>query len=365
MRILTVVGARPQFVKASVVSRAIAASRKLSEELVHTGQHYDENLSDRFFAELEIPPPSASLGIGSAPQGAQTGRMLEAVERVICNRRPDRVLVYGDTNSTLAGALAAAKLGVPVAHVEAGVRSFNRQMSEEINRVLTDQIADLLLAPTGDAVENLHREGVSLDRIHKVGDVMLDAVRDYSRRAAEQSQVIRDLDLEGRRYALVTLHRAENTNDGNRLRNLVGALCELAKRVTVVFPLHPRTAAALHREKLFSALDGQLRLTEPQGYLDMTRLLQSASLVATDSGGLQKEAFFHGVRCVTLRTETEWVELVRGGWNQLAPPDDATLVTQALIEALDATPIDASAADELYGGGRAAERVAAVLEGAS
>ncbi len=319
-KILTVVGARPQFVKAAVVSRAIASSGRLHETIVHTGQHYDDDLSRRFFEQLGIPPPAFNLGIGSGPHGLQTGRMLERLEHVMKELRPDVVLVYGDTNSTLAGALAAAKLHIPVGHVEAGLRSFNRRMPEEINRVVTDHLADLLFAPTPAAVENLAREGIPPERVHLTGDVMYDAALHFGRKADEGDSPLDRLGLKPGRYVLATVHRAENTNDASRLRAIVEALSELAREIPVVLPLHPRTRASLERSSLHGCFHGGLRVVGPVGYLEMVALERGARLIATDSGGVQKEAFFHGVPCVTLRDETEWVELVEAGWNCCVPP---------------------------------------------
>ena len=361
MKVLTVVGARPQFIKAAPVTRALREAGGIEEVLVHTGQHYDSNMSEVFFDELEIPRPDHHLGVGSGGHGAQTGRMLERLERVIIDEAPDVVLVYGDTNSTLAGALAAAKLHVPVAHVEAGLRSFNRRMPEEINRVLTDHVADILLTPTETAVENLRREGIPDERIHPVGDVMYDAALFFGEKAGRTSRILGELDLEPRGYVLATVHRAENTDDRARLVAILEGLTSIATELPVVLPLHPRTQAALAREGLLDRARRSLLVIEPVGYLDMIMLEKSARLVATDSGGVQKEAFFHRVPCVTLRDETEWVELVRLGWNRLVPPTDGRAVSEGIRGSLrDSTPREEPPAD-LYGGGRAAARIAEVL----
>lgn len=311
-RILTVVGARPQFVKAAAMSRAIAANPGTDEILVHTGQHFDPEMSRVFFAELDIPEPRINLGIHGGNHGAMTGRMLAAIEEVILAERPDAVLVPGDTNSTLAGALAAAKLHVPIAHLEAGLRSFNRQMPEEINRILTDHLSALLLCPTATAVANLAREGVTAG-VHDIGDVMYDATL-FAADRARQSTVLDRLGIAGRPYAVATLHRAESTDDRDRLAEIVAFLKDRARDHVVVLPIHPRTRARIAACGLDLA---GLRVCEPLGYLDMHRLLQSALAVFTDSGGLQKEAYFHRVPCVTLRSETEWVETVAAGWNRL------------------------------------------------
>ncbi len=357
MKILTVVGARPQFIKAAAVSRILRGRPDLDEVLLHTGQHYDENMSDVFFSELDIPRPRYHLGVGSGLHGAQTGRMLEKIEEVLGQERPDLVLVYGDTNSTLAGALAAVKLHIPVAHVEAGLRSFNRRMPEEINRVVTDHLSRWLFAPTEAAVANLRREGLAEDAIHLVGDVMYDATLHFG--ASPGGEALDALGVRPGEYVLATVHRAENTDTSPPLRSIFSGLAEVARRLPVLLPLHPRTRAALRREGLLEGRGG-LRLIEPVGYLDMVKLERHARLVVTDSGGVQKEAFFHRVPCVTLRHETEWVELVELGWNRLVPPTDPGSVRDAVLEALDEPPRAAPPAD-LYGGCRAAGRIADLL----
>lgn len=354
--VVTVVGARPQFIKAAPVSRALR-SRGIREVLVHTGQHYDDNMSDVFFRELGLAPPDHHLGVGSGPHGAMTGRMLEAVERQLTAERPDGVLVYGDTNSTLAGALAAVKLHIPVAHVEAGLRSFNRRMPEEINRVVTDHVAALLFAPTEAAVAHLRREGVAESAVHLTGDVMYDAALHFGEQAARTSRVLEALELAPRSFILATIHRAENTDDRDRLGVIVSALLELARRRPVVLPIHPRTRGVLEREGLLAEAQRALRLTPPVGYLDMIMLEKSAAVVVTDSGGVQKEAFFYQTPCVTLRDETEWVELVEAGWNRLCPPLTPAAILDAVEGAIGARGRDVRP----YGDGRAAERIADVL----
>ncbi len=319
MRVATIVGARPQFIKAAVASRALRSTPGVEEVLIHTGQHYDENMSAVFFEELEIPRPDYHLGVGSESHGAQTGRMLEEIEKVFVEEKPDWVLVYGDTNSTLAGTLAAAKLHIPVAHVEAGLRSFNRMMPEEVNRVLADHASDVLFAPTSVAVENLRREGITGDGVRLVGDVMYDAALYYGAKAEQESDVLDSLGLEPGGYVLATAHRAENTDDPEMLRAITQGLSMVAGVLPVVLPLHPRTRAALMREGMLEEASRHVVLTDPVGYLDMVMLERGAHLIATDSGGVQKEAFFHGVPCVTLREETEWVELVDLGWNVCVP----------------------------------------------
>jgi len=358
MKIATIVGARPQFVKAAVVSRALQCLDGVREIVIHTGQHYDFRMSEIFFRELDIPEPAYHLGVGSAPHGAQTGRMLEAIEGVLVNESPDCTLIYGDTNSTLAGTLAAAKMHIPTAHVESGLRSFNRRMPEEINRIVADRLADLLFAPTQVAVDNLLAEGIRAESIHQVGDVMYDAALFYGDKAQRTSCVLETLGLEPRAYVLATFHRAENTDNPLCLRIICAALTQAASELAVVLPLHPRSRAVLERERLFDSLTGCLQIIEPIGYLDMLMLEKNARLIVTDSGGVQKEAFFYRIPCVTLRHETEWIELVELGWNRLAPPVSAHAVLRIVHEALKAPPgADATP----YGDGHCAEGVARIL----
>jgi UDP-GlcNAc3NAcA epimerase len=357
MKILTVVGARPQFVKASVVSRAIAQRVDVSEVVVHTGQHFDTNMSDVFFAELGVPTPRHYLGIGGGGHGAMTGRMLVAIEDVLSDECPDVVLVYGDTNSTLAGALAAVKLHIPVAHVEAGLRSFNLRMPEEVNRVLTDRISRWLFAPTEAAVEHLRREGFPADSVHLVGDVMLDVARHFGELAPAPVEALGHKDGTAREYVLVTVHRAENTDEPARLRVIAEALVKVSARVPVVWPLHPRTRRVLEGMGLMETLRGCVRVTDPVGYIEMVGLEKHAAVIATDSGGVQKEAFFFGVPCVTLRDETEWTELVDLGWNRLVPLMSKDQVSQAILGSIGRTGTPASP----YGYGDAAMRIVNVL----
>ena len=357
MKILTVVGARPQFVKAAVVSRALADRAGMREVLVHTGQHFDDSMSDVFFRELGIPAPAHHLGIGGLSHGAMTGRMIEALELVMQRESPDRVLVYGDTNSTLAGALAAAKLKIAVAHVEAGLRSFNRAMPEEINRVVTDHLSSLLFAPTAQAIENLRREGIAGAAIVPTGDVMYDAALAFGDVAGKRSTVLAAHGLAPKSYFLATVHRAENTDDPVRLRALFQGLADASARHPVVLPLHPRTRKLLADLQL--SVPATLRMIEPVGFFDMLVLEKHALSIATDSGGVQKEAYFHRVPCVTLREETEWVELIEAGANRLAPPRDAATVARAMEASLQ-TPgrvFDGA----LYGQGDAAQKIAASL----
>lgn len=313
MTILTVVGARPQFIKAAPVSQALAALEGIREILVHTGQHFEASMSDIFFNELAIPRPAHNLEVNSLGHGAMTGRMLEKLEDVMSAEGPDLVLIYGDTNSTVAGALAAAKLHIPVAHVEAGLRSFNRKMPEEINRVVADHVSTLLFCPTRTAVENLDREGIK-DGVHQVGDVMYDVTLAAVRRAETCSRILDRLRLVPRSYAVATIHRAENTDDPERFSRVLAWLGDAARDTPIVMPVHPRTRKLMDARG--DALE-RIRLIEPLGYLDMAMLTHNAAAVFTDSGGLQKEAYFHRVPCVTLRDETEWVETVEAGWNRL------------------------------------------------
>lgn len=357
MHITTVVGARPQFVKAAMVSLALAGHGRVRETLVHTGQHYDREMSTIFFDELGLAPPAVNLAIGSGSHGQQTGRMLAALEGVLSDDRPDMLLVYGDTNSTLAATLAAAKLLVPVAHVEAGMRCFNRAVPEEVNRVVTDHLSTVLYAASSSAVDHLAREGIAGPQVILSGDVMYDAALLFAARAGKGA--LRRYDLKDKGYALATIHRAENTDDRSRLAAVFGGLCILAERVPVVVPLHPRTRAALAAAGLGDDAARRLVLVDPVGYLDMQALESGARLVVTDSGGVQKEAFYHRVPCVTLRGETEWTELLDLGWNRLVHATDAATVGAALLDALDAPP--GREAPELYGAGHAAATIAADL----
>lgn len=358
LKCVTVVGARPQFIKAATVSRHMIGRSDMREVLVHTGQHYDSNMSDVFFSEMNIPRPDYHLGVGSGRHGAQTGQMLAAIEEVLIQERPDWVLIYGDTNSTLAAALAACKLHFPVAHVEAGLRSFNRRMPEEMNRVLADHASTLLFPPTETAVANLRQEGICGAQVINVGDVMYDAALYYGEIAIAESAILEQLRLAEGGYILSTVHRAENTDDPERLREIFAALTDVAREVPVVLPLHPRTRATLGRLGLQPDGSGRIRIIDPVGYLDMVMLEKHAALIVTDSGGVQKEAFFHRVPCVTLRDETEWVELVALGWNRLLPPGSGQAMTAGILAALATAGEDGNP----YGDGESAQRIVAALQ---
>jgi len=374
MKICTIIGARPQFIKAAAVSRAIAAHNRLTpnaspltEVIIHTGQHYDDGMSAVFFRELEIPEPKYNLAIGSGSHGAQTGQMLAAIEKVLIEEKPDWVLIYGDTNSTLAGALAAAKLHIPIAHVEAGLRSFNRRMPEEINRVVADQLSTLLLCPSQVAVDNLAAEGIVspltpdasrlTPNVIITGDVMADALQFAATKASAQSDILNRLGLQPQRYILATVHRAENTDDPRRLSNIMAALAELAEREPVILPLHPRTRKILEATHLLHLTPNASHLTllDPLGYFDIIALEKSARMLLTDSGGMQKEAYWLKVPCITLRDETEWVETVASGWNVLTGADRDRIITavHSFKPPADHPP--------LYGDGKAAEKILSVL----
>jgi len=355
LKIMTVIGARPQFVKAAMVSRALRETGRIEEKIVHTGQHYDHNMSAVFFQELGMPAVDCYLGVGSGPHGEQTGLMMAAVEKYLMQEKPDLVLVYGDTNSTLAGALAAAKMHLPVAHVEAGLRSYNRLMPEEINRLLTDHLADLLYVPTAQAVENLKLEGIHGEKVYLSGDVMYDASIFFGREAENKSRILQQLGVENRQYILATVHRAENTDNPARIRAIFYGLSRVADRFPVVMPLHPRTRKILSREGLIGEIEKKLHIIDPVGYLDMLLLEKKSSLIVTDSGGVQKEAYFYRVPCVTLRDETEWGELVDAGWNRVVVPEGHEMVADSILSAHGSSGrVDL----EFYGDGRASPKIA-------
>ncbi|MEN8839413.1 MAG: UDP-N-acetylglucosamine 2-epimerase (non-hydrolyzing) [Flavobacteriales bacterium] len=354
MKVLTVIGARPQFIKAAALSREFAKHKHIEEIIVHTGQHFDANMSQVFFEEMEIPKPTYNLEINSLSHGAMTGRMIEGIEEILLKEKPDLLLVYGDTNSTIAGALAAKKLHIKVAHVEAGLRSFNMEMPEEVNRILTDRISDFLFCPTQSAIDNLKKEGYdNIDcKIVRTGDVMQDAALFYAKKSAEKSTVIAQLGME--KFALATLHRAENTDSKERLTELVEGLNEIHETVCpVVLPLHPRTKAKLK----LHGLDLKVKVIDPVGYFDMIELLKNCSLVMTDSGGLQKEAFFFRKNCITMRDQTEWIELIENGVNVLVGADKKKLVESARAMLNKASNFDVN----LYGNGKACEMIATAI----
>jgi UDP-GlcNAc3NAcA epimerase len=351
MKIVTVIGARPQFIKASVVSRAFT-QLNIEEIIIHTGQHHDSSMSDVFFEEMEIPKPSYFLDVHGLSHGAMTGRMLEKIEEVLKEVKPHAILVYGDTNSTLAGALAAAKLHIPVAHIEAGLRSFNRAMPEELNRILTDQLSDCLYCPSDAAIENLKQEGFfhQPKKVIKTGDVMFDAFTYYQKKAEEKSNILQVNHLQSNEYALLTLHRAENTDDENRLKEILKGIQQLAETTTIVWPVHPRLKSKLAA----FTFSPSVKLIEPVGYFDMIQLLQHAHIVLTDSGGLQKEAYFARKYCITLRDQTEWVELVHEKANFLTGANAQAMVNT--YQQLVTKPFPVFNAS-LYGDGHTAQAI--------
>lgn len=354
MKLITIIGARPQFIKAAAVSREIAKHDDIEEIIVHTGQHFDANMSEIFFKQMQIPKPDYNLEINSLSHGAMTGRMIEKIEEVLLQEKPDWVMVYGDTNSTIAGSLAAKKLHIKVAHVEAGLRSFNRNMPEEINRILTDKISDILFCPTDTAVINLQNEGIgknSLARIVKCGDVMQDAAIFYSDLAQKPEIEV------PKKFILATIHRAENTDEPKRLTSIFNALSEISNEIPIILPLHPRTRKIINTSKL-TTQNSQLIFIDPVGYLEMIYLLQNCSLVMTDSGGLQKEAFFFEKPCVTLRDETEWDELVENGFNKIVGSNSEKIITGFHIMKDKHLKYDIN----LYGNGKASERIITKLK---
>jgi UDP-N-acetylglucosamine 2-epimerase len=348
VKVVTIVGARPQFVKAAALSRALRVEHQ--EVLVHTGQHYDPALSDIFFEELNLPKPDHHLGVGSGSHGRQTGQMLERLEPVLEREAPDRVVLFGDANSTLAGALAAAKLHLRIAHVEAGLRSFDRSMPEEINRIVADHTSDLLFAPTQTAMEHLAREGLA-EKAHLTGDIMYDSLLQHLEHAQERSAAFERLGLSRGGYALATVHRAANTDDLDALGRILDALALLDE--PVVFPIHPRARLALASSDLETS--SNVRVIEPAGYLEMLALERNARVVLTDSGGVQKEAYLLAVPCVTLREETEWPETLAGGWNVLAGSDPERIVSAARRARPSGEPL------AVFGDGRSAGRMVRLL----
>jgi UDP-GlcNAc3NAcA epimerase len=351
MKILTVVGARPQFIKAAALSRAIRSFPAIVEIIAHTGQHFDQNMSDIFFEEMEIPVPHYNLNIHGLSHGAMTGQMLEGIEKIVLEEKPEYVLVYGDTNSTLAGALAAKKLHINVIHVEAGLRSHNMYMPEEINRILTDRISDILFCPTQVAINNLKREGFENLNAEIIlsGDIMQDAAIYYQKKSEQHSYILSRYNLNEEAFVLATLHRAENTDDDIRLKNIIYALNEINETLPVIVPIHPRTSKILEHKNV-----GVKFLTiPPVGYIDMLQLISHSKLILTDSGGLQKEAYFFNKFCITLRNETEWVELVEHGYNQIVGASPEKII-KAFNESIKKV---FTKTEELYGGGEACELI--------
>ena len=363
MKIVSVVGARPQIIKAAALSRVIVKHNKnnpdfsIAEVILHTGQHYDKNMSQVFFEELDILEPDYNLGVGSGSHGEQTGRMLQKIEVILNKEQPDYCIVYGDTNSTLAGALAAAKLHIQVAHIEAGLRSYNRIMPEEVNRVLTDHLSDILFCPTRTSVDNLAREGISKG-VHQVGDVMFDCIQFYTKKAKILEQkMLRTLDIRPRSYYLATIHRAENTDLDSRLNHIVEAFNEIATiDGPVILPLHPRTAKQVRKNGL--NFTDCVRVIQPVSYFEMLILENNARLILTDSGGVQKEAHWFGVPCITLRDETEWVETVESGWNILTGADKRCIIN-AVRHSLTRQNMSP---EPIYGYGNAADRICLTLQ---
>lgn len=353
MKVASVLGVRPQFVKASVVSRELR--KKHEEILIHTGQHYDYQMNRVFFEQLNIPEPDYHLDIGSGSHGYQTGEMLKKIEEVLVKEKPDIVLTYGDTNSTLAGALAASKLHIRTAHVESGLRSFDRSMPEEINRLLTDHCSNILFCPTQNAVENLKNEGIT-ESVHLTGDVMVDSLL-YNREVAEnKSTILNDLDLKSKRYLVATIHRASNTDNEGNLKNIVDAFSELNE--TIIFPLHPRTEKFLKKYGLYDRLKASVILTQPLGFLEFIKLMNHAKIILTDSGGVQKESYVLKVPCITLRENTEWVETVYDGWNVLVGTDKEKIVRMVK----EFQPLLENHRDR-YGNGDASKSIISIIDG--
>jgi len=352
MKIATIVGARPQFIKMAPLSKEL--DKYFEEVVIHTGQHYDHEMDGIFFEELNIAEPDYNLGVGSGSHGYQTGEMLKKIEDILLEEEPELVIVYGDTNSTIAGALAASKLHIKVAHVEAGLRSFNRDMPEEINRIVTDHISDLLFAPSETAVEHLKNEGV-VDNVHLVGDLMYDAILWARDIAKEKSYVLERLSLKENQYILSTVHRPSNTDKKENLESIIKALADA--KLPVVLPIHPRTRKRLKEFDLWKTAKEGIKIIDPVGYLDFVRLIDGAERLATDSGGIQKEAFFLDTPCVTVREETEWVETVECGWNVLVGAD-----LEKISDALNQEWVPLPKKPEPYGDGEASKKIVEVLE---
>lgn len=355
LKIVTVIGARPQFVKAAAFNYVLRRQTDLEEVVVHTGQHYDANLSEIFFSELGLTKPKYNLNVGSGSHGQQTAQMLNRIEELLIVEQPQCVLVYGDTNSTLAGALAAVKLHIPVVHVEAGLRSYNHYQPEEINRVLTDRISDLLFVPSQESAQNLLQEGVTADKIHVVGDIMYDVAIMF-RPQAENSSILNQLEINNKPYILATIHRAENTDHPEVLKKICDEFNKLSKTYDIVLPLHPRAKESLSKYKL--TLNEKIKCIDPVGFLHMIKLVSHAKVVVTDSGGLQKEAFYHKIPCITLRDVTEWVELTQNGWNVVLPPDQLAELTPYVADMIDLNKEWINP----YGDGDTAEKIIDVIK---
>lgn len=351
MKVVTIVGARPQFVKAAALSKEFKNQTHIEEIIIHTGQHFDKNMSNVFFEEMQIPYPKYNLDINSLSHGAMTGRMMEEIENILMLEKPDYLLVYGDTNSTLAGALAAKKLHIKVVHVEAGLRSFDMAMPEEVNRILTDRISDILFCPTSTAFENLNKEGFSNfdNSIYNVGDIMQDVAFLYEKQSDQSSNILNDSNIKKNEYYLCTLHRAENTDNKQRLKSIIKGLNNISSGYKVILPIHPRTKRLISKFKLSE----NIKIIQPVGYLDIIQLIKNSRLVITDSGGLQKEAYFFNKFCVTTRDQTEWIELVSNGYNKIVGADSKKIVECVkYFESITFTK-----KTELYGGGFATKKI--------
>ena len=360
MKLVTIVGARPQFIKLAPVSFEISTRKNIEEIILHTGQHFDKNMSEIFFSQMSIPKPKYNLNIGGGTHAQNTGRMLEKIEKILLTEKPDAVLVYGDTDTTLSGALTAAKLYLPVIHIESGLRSFNRKMPEEINRLITDHISTICFAPSNSAVDNLLKEGINAKNIIRTDDVMVDAAKIFCDISDKNSNILKENNLEKYNFLLATIHRKENTEDKETLESILTALSIFSSREKkIVIPLHPRTKKYIEYYSLQNLLEGLICI-EPVGYLDMIQLEKYASLVITDSGGVQKEAFFHNTFCLTLRNETEWVELVQNGWNKLVDPTDVLNILKEISEGLKMSTNFLET--DIYGQGNAARQIADSIE---
>ncbi len=361
MIILTIVGARPQFIKAAAISKEFSKQKKIKEEILHTGQHYEKNMSALFFEDLSIPKPFINLGIGGGTHGQNTGRMIEEIERVLLKKKPNGVLLYGDTDSTLAGALSASKLKIPIFHIEAGLRSFNRKQPEEQNRIVTDHLSDICFAPTIESISNLQKEGIHESRLVKTGDVMADSVRIFGGLRKNYIKFLKEYNTESKNFILTTFHRPENTDNYSKLKNILEALVifknkysEINKNLKIIFPIHPRTKNKIKQFGLEEYLNN-FEVLRPQGFIDMNILEREAKLIITDSGGIQKEAYLHKTPCVTIRNETEWVELIESKWNCLANTNDKKDILNAIDKQILFDPL--SFHENFYGDGYAASTI--------